>query len=138
VRAIIRGWEAAIQAIELPASIFAAGDVPYTWLMPYCAGVVHHGGYGTTAAGLRAGIPALNIPHIADQFYWGQRVFELGVGPQPIRRTNLEPKGLAAALVELVQSIKLREAAARLGEQIQSEKGVEGAVKLIEATFGSI
>ena len=87
---------------------------------------------------MRSGIPALIIPHIADQFYWGQRVFELGVGPQPIRRANLEPKGLAAALIELTQDEKLREADARLGEQIRSEKGVEGAVMVIEATFGSV
>jgi UDP:flavonoid glycosyltransferase YjiC (YdhE family) len=79
-----------------------------------------------------ARIPALVVPHIADQFYWGQRVDELGVGLKPIRRGDLEQKGLAAALEELVRDEKLREAAARLGEQIRGENGVETAVRLID------
>jgi sterol 3beta-glucosyltransferase len=97
--------------------------------------VVHHGGFGTTAAGLQAGIPALVIPHLADQFYWGQRVYELGVGPQPIRRTRLEVEGLTVALNELVGNETLRSTASRLGEEIRTERGVEDAVHLIEERF---
>jgi UDP:flavonoid glycosyltransferase YjiC (YdhE family) len=132
IRAIIQGWEAGLRSLKLPDNIYPAGELPYLWLMPRCAAVVHHGGYGTTAAGLWAGIPALVLPHIADQFYWGQRVYELGVGPKPIRRGNLEPKGLAVALGELTRDEKLRETATRLGEQIRAELGVENAVGLIE------
>jgi len=93
------------------------------------------GGFGTTSAGLRAGIPALVIPHIADQLYWGQQVHELGVGPQPIRRAKMDPKRLAASLDELVQNGTLLTAASILGEKIRAEKGVENAVQLIEGTF---
>lgn len=132
LRAIIQGWEEALKQIPLPGNIFTSGALPHTWLMPRCAGVVHHGGYGTTAAGLRAGIPALVIPHVADQFYWGQRVHELGVGPQPIRRTKLETKGLVGALEELARDEKMQKTAARLGDQIRQEKGIEEAVRLIE------
>lgn len=98
-------------------------------------GLVHHGGFGTSSAGLRAGIPALVIPHMTDQIYWAQRVYELGAGPQPIRRTNLEPVGLASALQQLAQDENLRTAASALGEQIRAEKGAENAVRLIEETF---
>jgi UDP:flavonoid glycosyltransferase YjiC (YdhE family) len=136
VRAIIQGWEAQVKRVALPSNICPAGSLPYGWLLPQCTGIVHHGGYGTTAAGLRAGIPALVIPHIADQFYWGQRVYELGTGPQPIRRSKLDAKGLAVSLDKLVRNEKLRSAAALLGERIRSEHGVEEAVRLIEQTFG--
>ncbi len=135
VRAIIQGWEAGIEQLTLPSSIYAVGSVPHSWLLPRCAGVVHHGGYGTTAAGFRAGVPALVIPHIADQFFWGQKVCELGVGPQPIRRTELGTDGLAASLDELVRNENLHTSARTLGEQIRSENGIENAVRLIEETF---
>ena len=135
VRAIIQGWEAGIKQKSLPPNICASGPVPHSWLLPRCTGFVHHGGYGNTAAGLRAGVPALVIPHIADQFYWGQRVHELGVGPQPIRRVKLESRGLAASLVELVENETMRDKAAALGEQIRSENGIDNAVRLIEETF---
>ena len=87
------------------------------------------------AADLRAGIPAMVIPHIADQFYWGERVYELGVGSKPIRRVNLEINGLVASLSELVQNDDMRNAASKLGEKIRSGNGVENAVRLIEETF---
>ncbi len=135
VRAIIQGWEAGIRQMTLPPRIFASGPVPHSWLLPRCAGVVHHGGYGTTAAGLRAGIPALVIPHIADQFYWGQKIHDLGLGPGPIRRVKLESQGLAASLVELVEDEEMRDKAAAMGKQIRSENGIDNAVRLIEETF---
>jgi UDP:flavonoid glycosyltransferase YjiC (YdhE family) len=133
--AIIQGWEAGIRELALPPNIYAAGPLPHGWLLPRCAGVVHHGGYGTTAAGLRAGVPALVIPHIADQFYWGKRVHELGVGPEPIRRARLDITQLSASLDELVRNKELHSAASTLGEQIRTETGVENAVQTIEATF---
>jgi sterol 3beta-glucosyltransferase len=134
-RAIVQGWEEGMKQLSLPPAIYAAGSLPHSWLLPRCAGVVHHGGFGTTSAGLRAGMPALVIPHLVDQFYWGQRIHELGAGPPPIRRTRLDPQGLAAALEELVNNGELRAAASLLGEQIRAENGVEDAVRLIEETF---
>ncbi len=135
VRAIIQGWDVGSRQNSLPPNIFAAESLPHSWLLPRCCGVVHHGGYGTTAAGFRAGIPALVIPHIADQFYWGQRVYELGIGPKPIRRVNLEINGLTASLSELARSDKFQNAALKLGEKIRSEYGIENAVKSIEEIF---
>ncbi len=135
VRAIIQGWEVGIAQLTLPPTIYAAGSLPHSWLLPHCAGLVHHGGFGTTSAGLRAGIPALVIPHIADQFYWGKLVHELGVGPQPIRRGQLGLERVVSSLNELLRNDKLAATAHRLGEQIRSENGVESAVKLIEETF---
>jgi UDP:flavonoid glycosyltransferase YjiC (YdhE family) len=135
VRAIIQGWETVIGNLSLPTTIFTTGSIPHSWLFHRCAGIIHHGGFGTTAAGLRAGLPALVIPHIADQFYWGQQIHELGVGPQPIRRAKLDKKGLVDALDELARNKTLQESAFTLGEHIRSEAGISEAVGLIQETL---
>jgi len=135
IRTIIQGWKAGIKQLTLPPNIHMADSLPHSWLLPKCSGIVHHGGYGTTAAGVRAGIPALVIPHIADQFYWGKQISELGVGPQPIPRTKLETNRLTAALKELIRNEQIRSRATELGKQIRSENGVENAVVLIEQAF---
>jgi sterol 3beta-glucosyltransferase len=132
LRAIVQGWETGMKRLIPPPMIYAAGPLPHSWLLPRCTGVVHHGGFGTTSAGLRAGVPALIIPHLVDQFYWGQRVHELGAGPPPIRRAKLDVQGLAAALEELARAGEMHAAAAALGEQIRAEDGVFEAVRLIE------
>jgi UDP:flavonoid glycosyltransferase YjiC (YdhE family) len=137
VRAIVQGWEAALKQLALPETIYPAGSIPHTWLLPRCAGVLHHGGLGTTSAGLLAGLPALVIPHLVDQYYWGQRIHELGVGPRPIPRPKLTVQGLGVAMSELAQDVSFRAAASRLGEQIRLENGVDNAVRLIEETFGT-
>ena len=134
-RTMSQGWDARMRQLTLPPTIYSAGSLPHSWLLPRSAGVVHHGGFGTTSAGFRAGIPMLVIPHLADQFYWGQRVYELGVGPQPIRRPGLDIEGLTGGLRELVGNETLRTTASKLGEQIRAEHGVDTAVHLIEETF---
>jgi sterol 3beta-glucosyltransferase len=131
VRAIIQGWDEPMRQITIPNAVFHAGSVPHDWLLERVSGLVHHGGFGTTSAGLRAGIPALVIPHIIDQFIWGQKVAELGVGPQPIARAKLKPQAMSDALVQM-QSSEMRGKAAALGEKIRQEDGVAAAVRLIE------
>ena len=59
-------------------------------IFPRMVAVVHHGGAGTTSAGLRAGVPAVVTPFFGDQPFWGQRVADLGVGPAPIPRRKLD------------------------------------------------
>ena len=75
------------------------------------------------------------IPNLIDQFYWGQGIFELGVGPQAIPRPKLNSQNLAVALKELTSNERIRTAAAKIGEHIRSENGIENAVHLIEETF---
>ena len=135
LRAIIQGWEAGISQLSLSPSIYATGSIPHSWLLPHCAGLVHHGGFGTTSAGLRAGIPALVIPHMIDQFYWGQRLQELDVSPPPIPRPKLNSEGLAAGLDQLTKDDKLVASASSLGQGIRAEDGIGLAVDLIESTF---
>jgi UDP:flavonoid glycosyltransferase YjiC (YdhE family) len=125
------GWGGIAQR-ALPADLFQIDYVPYAWLFPRMAAVVHHGGSGTTAAGLRAGVPSLVVPFLMDQFYWGRRVFELGVGPQPIPFKQLSVDRLAAAITVAVGDEPMRRRAATLGARIRAEDGVARAVEIVE------
>jgi sterol 3beta-glucosyltransferase len=116
----------------LPRSVFKIDAAPHAWLFPRMAMVVHHGGAGTTAASLRAGVPTLITPFTADQPFWGRRVAELGVGPRPIPRKQLTAARLAAAITTAVADRDMPARAAALGEKIRAEDGVARAVEIIE------
>ena len=75
------GW-GGLHKEDLPDTVFMVGSTPHSWLFPRMAAVVHHGGAGTTAAGLAAGVPAVVTPFFADQPFWAQRVYDLGAGPK--------------------------------------------------------
>ncbi|TDD58684.1 glycosyltransferase, partial [Actinomadura rubrisoli] len=83
--------------------VFAVRDVPHSWLFPQMAAVVHHGGAGTTAAGLRAGVPTVVCPFFGDQPYWGERVAALGAGPRPLPFRALTVPRLASKIRRAVQ-----------------------------------
>jgi sterol 3beta-glucosyltransferase len=124
------GWNGLAKIDDLPQEIFVLESIPHSWLFPRMAAVVHHGGAGTTAAGLQAGIPSIVIPHANDQFAWGRRVYELGVGPKPVPRKKLTAENLADAIrVALTDEIKTK--ARELGTNIQGENGAEAAAKII-------
>ena len=108
------------------------GDVPHGWLFPQMAAVVHHGGAGTTAAGLRAGLPTVVCPFFADQPLWGRRVHALGAGPPPIPARRLSAARLAQALTQAVRDPAMRQRAATLGERLRAEDGVGQAAEVIE------
>ena len=95
-------------------------------------GVVHHGGSGATSAGLRAGVPSIVVAFMADQPFWGRRIFELGCGPRPIRRKALTTDRLAAAIEQAVTDRVMQQRAAEIGQRIRSEDGIVRAVQLIE------
>jgi sterol 3beta-glucosyltransferase len=131
-RAVIgSGWSGAA-ASDLPKNVLVVDHAPHDWLYERVAAVVHHGGAGTTAAGLRAGRPTLIIPHMSDQPFWGRRVHELGVGAKPIPRHRLTAETLAAGIRALVSDRAMAQQAAALGAQIRAEHGVENAVRWIE------
>jgi sterol 3beta-glucosyltransferase len=105
--------------------------VPHTWLLPRCAMVIHHGGAGTTSAGLRAGIPNLVIPHTADQPFWGNRVKDIGAGPKPISVKKLSVENLTRAIVEGNRPA-IRKRAQAIGQTLRSEDGVGNSIQWIE------
>jgi sterol 3beta-glucosyltransferase len=133
VRAIVQGWDEALAGVDLPEAVTHAGPTPHTWLFGQVSAIVHHGGFGTTGSALRAGKPAIIVPHIIDQHLWAKRVYEMGVGPGPIPRAKLTAENLTEAITQATSDNGMRARADKLGEQIRSEPdGVESAVKLIE------
>jgi sterol 3beta-glucosyltransferase len=129
---VATGW-GGLSANDLPEYVHALETAPHNWLFPRMAAVVHHGGAGTTAAGLRAGVPTVICPFFGDQPFWGRRVASLGVGPQPIAQKGLSAEKLADALLTVIGNKTMKERAAALGATIRSEDGIGRAVALIEA-----
>jgi sterol 3beta-glucosyltransferase len=118
-REAIRIWQAALDAIQRTGgrAIILSGwgswqpgtppdgtlfleSAPHDWLFPRCRAVVHHGGAGTTAASLRAGVPSIVIPHAADQPFWGSRVAAISTGPDSIPAQKVTAENLANALTQ--------------------------------------
>jgi sterol 3beta-glucosyltransferase len=132
-RAILQsGWGGLMNA-NLPEHVLMVDSIAHSWLFPRMAAVVHHGGAGTTAAGLRAGVPSIVVPFFGDQLFWGQRVEKLGVGTAPISRKQLTVEKLARAIDQTVTDSIMRQRAAELGAKIQSEDGIANAVRVIES-----
>ncbi|NES24757.1 MAG: glycosyltransferase family 1 protein [Symploca sp. SIO3E6] len=125
------GW-GGLQVSHLPETIFKLDQAPHDWLFPRVSAVVHHGGAGTTAAGLRAGCPTIICPFFGDQPFWGRRVQALGVGSKPIPQKQLTAKKLAQAIREVTLNSSLRQQAKMLGEKIRAEDGIKNAIAIIE------
>ncbi len=127
---ILTGWGSG-QPPNPDEDLLYLEAAPHDWLFPRCKSVVHHGGAGTTAAGLHAGIPNIVLPHAADQKFWGKRVAAIGAGPPPIDLKKLSVEKLVAAFGQ-ADGDELRVRARETGRLIRAEDGVSEAVRLIE------
>ena len=131
VRAILStGWGGA--QVPQRDDLYVAEYVPHDWLFQHVSAVVHHGGAGTTAAGILAEKPTLIIPFGGDQPFWGNRAYTLGIGPKPIPRDKLNADRLTRAFTDLTTTKKYRVAARELGLRLRMENGVQTAADLIE------
>ncbi len=137
VRGIIAtGW-GGLNPETFPDSIIQIESVPHEWLFPQVSAVVHHGGAGTTAAGLRSGTPSVIVPFFGDQPFWGGLVHSLGVGTKPIPKKKLTAGQLATAITEAISNPDLLENAEEIGKKIRQENGVGNAVDVIEKIMRS-
>jgi sterol 3beta-glucosyltransferase len=121
-----------LDGAQLPPHVYPAGSIPHRWLFPRTAAVVHHGGAGTTGAGLRAGVPNIVVPFTNDQPFWGRRVLQLGAGPKPIPASKLTAGNLAQAIMDAVENASMRATARALGEAIGPEDGTGRAAAIVE------
>lgn len=128
---IATGW-GGMKCEDLPDSILEVESVPHDWLFPRVSAVVHHGGAGTTAAGLRSGRPAVIVPFFGDQPFWGHLVYALGAGTKPIPRKKLNADQLAAAIEDAVSNPGFHKKAAEIGNRIRQEDGIGNALVVIE------
>jgi UDP:flavonoid glycosyltransferase YjiC (YdhE family) len=132
---LLTGW-GGMKVMRVPDHVFVVNSAPHNWLFSRMAVVVHHGGAGTTAEGLRAGVPTVILPFIVDQSFWGKRVKALGVGPESIPAKKLTADKLANAIRAATTDSKMKERAAGLGQAIRAEDGVGNAVKIVKQYLG--
>lgn len=125
------GWRK-FDSAGLPPNVYGVDAVPHGWLFPRVKAVVHHGGAGTTAAGLRAGKPTLVVYFGGDQQFWGNRLYRAGAGPKPVARKGLTVKRLTRAL-ELLEDARLQQNAEKIARRLSQENGCENACGIIEA-----
>ncbi|TQM79339.1 sterol 3beta-glucosyltransferase [Saccharothrix saharensis] len=127
VRAVLAtGW-GGIAPPSAPG-VHVIDHAPHQWLFPWMSAVVHHGGAGTTAAALAAGVPQVVCPFVADQPHWARCAHAVGVAPPPIRRQHLTATTLGEAIGIAVHDTAMRLRARELGDEIRTEDGVTRAV----------
>jgi sterol 3beta-glucosyltransferase len=136
LRGILDLGEGGVVPGPLPKTMLAVRDVPHAWLFPRVAAVVHHGGAGTTGAGLTAGRVTVVVPTTSDQPFWGCRVHALGVGPKPIPVRRLNAEDLAQAVSVATTDKAMMATAEELGRRLRSEDGVGAAVDRIALMLG--
>jgi UDP:flavonoid glycosyltransferase YjiC (YdhE family) len=125
-RALVsKGW-GGLGADDLgkPDGVFMLGNCPHDWLFKRVSAVVHHGGAGTTAAGIATGKPTVVIPFFGDQAFWGAMVSRAGAGPDPIPYKDLTAEKLAGAINEALKPESL-ERAQELCNKISKEDGTQ-------------
>ncbi len=128
----LRGVLVTGRSVMASPEVVEIEGAPHDRLFPRMAAVVHHGGAGTTAEGLRAGRPTAVFPsNFGDQLFWGRRVHALGVGPEPVPQKRLTAEGMVAAIHSITDDEGMRRRAAALGEKIQAEDGVARAVEIV-------
>jgi UDP:flavonoid glycosyltransferase YjiC (YdhE family) len=129
---LLTGW-GGLTRQATPPSVFVVDDVPHAWLFPRMRAVVHHGGAGTTAEGLRAGVPSVITAFAPnDQPAWADRVVKLGVGPRVPGIKGLTAENLAEAIRAAASDSAMQACAAALGEKIRADDGLARAVDIIE------
>jgi sterol 3beta-glucosyltransferase len=128
---ILTGGGGLARGAESPNVLYVE-NVPHEWLFPRMVAVVHHGGAGSTGAGLRAGVPSIIAPVVGDQYVWAKQVAKLGVGPQVPELKSLTAEKLAEVIRIAISDPDIQNRAAQLGEKIRAENGVAQAVEIIE------
>lgn len=135
MRAIIQGFNKTLENYQLGENIIAIGNVPHTWMFKYGYCIIHHGGMSTTATAIYSGIPSIVIPHITDQYFWANRVYELKVGPKPIPSKDLSVDSLVNAINVIKNNYEqFNNSAKLLAEMVKGENGLEKTMELIEGT----
>jgi UDP:flavonoid glycosyltransferase YjiC (YdhE family) len=118
-----KGWGGiGADSLRIPDGVFMLGNVPHDWLFQHVSCVVHHGGAGTTAAGIAAGRPTVVVPFFGDQPFWGAMVARAGAGPDPIPHKQLTADKLANAINFCLKPESL-ERAKELASKIAAERG---------------
>ncbi|AKL68951.1 glycosyltransferase [Streptomyces goshikiensis] len=117
---------------DLPDDVLRLHQVDYATLFPRMAAVIHHGGAGTTAEVVRAGVPQVIVPVFADHPFWAARLSRAGVAARPVPFTRFSREALAQSVRQAVTDPAMAARARRLGELVSKERGVDTACDILE------
>lgn len=128
-RAIIsKGWgNLGVDDVDVPENILIIGSIPHDWLFRQVSCVIHHGGAGTTAAGLALGLPTIIVPFFGDQQFWGEIVARAGAGPVPLPYHQLTVDKLSEA-IDTALKPSTQERAQEIAKKMKKESGVRNGV----------
>lgn len=134
VRGIVQaGWAGIDVGDETTLTVT---EVPHRWLFPHVAAVVHHCGAGTTAAGLRAGVPTVAVPGLGDQPFWARRLRDLGLSADTVPQRTLTVERLAAAIRTAVTDPGIKIRARRISDLLAAEDGAAHVVSSVNRLLG--
>ncbi len=128
------GWSGA-DPLDLPPNFCVIGDTPHDWLFPRTSLVIHHGGCGTTHSAARAGVPSVVLPFGADQFFWAERLRQLGIAATAGSIRNVKADTVSRAIA-VAQTTEIRERASAVGAKMRTENGLAEAVERIHSLIG--
>lgn len=132
-RAVICLGSSGFKRNDFSSRIFATPSAPHQLLFSRVIAAIHHGGAGTTASALKAGIPQGIVPTLTDQIYWGRLVAEGGVGVTFTSRSEMTGEALRNMIIELKQNATLRHNAMELSKSFRTN-GIESAIQVIESS----
>jgi UDP:flavonoid glycosyltransferase YjiC (YdhE family) len=128
------GWWNAGKDLHDEKNLFHMDKIiPHCLVFPHCDAIIHHGGAGTTHSATRSGRPQLVAPIVLDQFFWGNRIKSLGVGPGTVKIKGVSKKHLASKVDDLLNNQSYKEKAKIVGDLVRNEKGLENFCKHIES-----
>lgn len=137
-RAVIQGFQKTIRDHALPENMMACGSVPHSWLFRQGRFVIHHCGFGTSAATLCYGVPSIPVPHVLDQMGFAVQLNNINVATKPLKAKDLSEETIIAGINEMNAGYaEMKKNAEMISEKIKTEGGVAEAVRLInECTMG--
>ncbi len=137
-RAVIQGFQKSLKEYELPETMTACGSVPHSWLFRQGSFVIHHCGFGTTAATMIYGIPSIPVPHVLDQLGFAMQLKNINVAGEPLKAKELSVETIYNAIVEMQNTYEEKSRNAReISEKIKTEGGLSEAVRLIENAYST-
>lgn len=134
-RGIILGEWGNLKPDDLPSNIYFIDSIPHRWIFSRVKCIIHHGGSGTTAESILSGKPILIIPFILDQFFWGRRIYEQGLGPKPIPIQKLTVNRLVKALNLILNNENYVNNSKRENLILTLENNVKELVEIIKSKF---
>ena len=137
-RAIIQTHWAMTDVASDDNQIFRIESADHRAIFPHCAAVVHHGGAGTCQSASAGGCPSIIVPHIADQFFWGDLLHDLGIAPKMIHRHKLTAPKLARTIRQVLGDNAMRQRAREIGARMAAEDGAHRAVVQIEEAYSRV